>query len=395
VWTRKILDACGPRPAGSEACRKAADLIADDLRPNCDRVEVQPFECHPWAFLWYEAITTPLALVGCVLLGLGHALPAAVLLALVSGVSILEFGFYKEFVDPLFPRRACRNVLGVVEPAGPVTRQVVLSAHHDSAYEFTFLRLSKKVYVVALGWFGSVLYVMPLVAAAAAFLPLPAWAPQAAGIYGVLGCVIGLFVVSPRPVPGAGDNLVSSGMLVYVAARLREQLKADPQLLSGTRVLLVSFDAEESGLRGSRAFVRANRALLTSVPTVDVNLESFFHVDSLCALVSDLNGMVRLSRPLAEMLADEARGLGLPFTFRKMRFGIGASDAAEFARAGIPAVCLVGMSPSPLHPKHLPYHTRHDVPENLEPEAVGAGADLALRMVLRLAKGNDPAAFVA
>lgn len=384
-WTQKILDACGPRPAGSEACRKAADLIAADLRQWCDRAEVQSFTCHPLAFLWYAALTLPLAALGSGLLVAGHPLPAAALLFVVLAASLAEFGFYRELMDPLFPRRECRNVLGVIEPAGPVVRQVVLGAHHDSAFEFPFLRFGKKPYVAALACVGAMLYVLPFVAGAAGLLGLPREVELGAGVFGLLACAISAFVVSPRAVPGAGDNLVSSGMLVYVARELRERLRADPQALAGTRVLLASFDAEESGLRGSRAFVRENRALLLGVPTVQVNLESFFHADSLCALVTDLNGTVPLSQPLAELLGEETRAQGLPFTTRKMIFGLGATDAAEFARAGIPATCLVGMSPSPLHPKPLPYHTRQDLPENLEPEAVAAGAEISLRMVLRLA----------
>jgi hypothetical protein len=51
-WTQRIIDACGPRPAGSANCLKAADLIAGDLKSHCDRVEVQSFHCRPWAFIW-------------------------------------------------------------------------------------------------------------------------------------------------------------------------------------------------------------------------------------------------------------------------------------------------------------------------------------------------------
>jgi hypothetical protein len=153
-----------------------------------------------------------------------------------------------------------------------------------------------------------------------------------------------LLMVSPRAVPGAGDNLVASAMLVSVAGLLKERLAAEPGLLDGTRVIFASFDAEESGLRGSRAFVRHNRALLTSAPASDVDLESFYHLDSLGALVTDLNGFVKLSDGLAAMLEEEAKALGVPFCRRKVFYGIGATDAAEFARAGIPATCLVGMS---------------------------------------------------
>lgn len=389
AWTRRVLDACGPRPAGSEACRKAAALVAADLGPSCDRVEVQPFECHPHAFIWHNALAAPVTLAASVLLALGHAGPAFGLYALVLFVSVLEFGLYKELLDPLFPRRRCANVMGVLEPRGEVRRQVVLSAHHDSAYEFRFLRRSKAVYILVMGVVGLSLYALPLAAFALALFGdgLPRAVPVACGAFGVAGAVLDLLLVSPRAVPGAGDNLVASGILVRVAAQLKERLRAEPGLLDGTRVIFASFDAEESGLRGSRAFVRDNRALLFSAPCRDLDLESFFHLDSLGAIVSDLNGFVRLDEPLVALLEEEAGAMGVPFCRRSVFYGIGATDAAEFARAGIPAACIVGMSPSPLHPKPLPYHTRDDLPENLEPEVVEAGIELSLRMILRLARG--------
>jgi len=394
AWTRRVLDACGPRPAGSAASLEAAELIAAGLRESCDRVEVQPFECHPHAFIWHNALAAPVTLLASALLALGHALPAVALLGAVLALSVLEFGFYKEVIDPLFPRRRCANVLGVLEPkAGPVRRQVVLSAHHDSAYEFRFLRHSKAVYILAMAWIALSLYALPFAAGAVALLGprVPAPVPLALGLFGAAGAALVLLMVSPRAVPGAGDNLVASAMLVSVAGLLKERLAAEPGLLDGTRVIFASFDAEESGLRGSRAFVRHNRALLTSAPASDVDLESFYHLDSLGALVTDLNGFVKLSDGLAAMLEEEAKALGVPFCRRKVFYGIGATDAAEFARAGLPATCLVGMSPSPWHPKSLPYHTREDVPENIEPEVVEAGIELSLRMVLRLARGGSRA----
>ena len=46
---------------------------------------------------------------------------------------------------------------------------------------------------------------------------------------------------------------------------------------------------------------------------------------------------------------------------------IGGSDAQSFAKVGIPSITVIGMDSD----KHdFTYHTRHDVPENIEPEAL-------------------------
>jgi Iap family predicted aminopeptidase len=57
---------------------------------------------------------------------------------------------------------------------------------------------------------------------------------------------------------------------------------------------------------------------------------------------------------------------------------IGGSDAISLARAGIPTVTIAGISTR----KHdFTYHTRHDVPENIEPRALECIRDVLLDFV--------------
>jgi len=397
-WTRKIIDACGARPAGSERCRRAAELIVEDLKPYCTRTQTHEFECRPWSFIWQGAITTPVSIVASGLLFFGHLWLASGLFGAVALVALLEFGLYREAVDALFPRRRCTNVVGVLEPNLPAVRQIVVSAHHDSAYEFRYVRLGTLVYSLFMLWYSVVTYAMPFLVSGLAVAQLLGVLPPMGLIRGLAlfsgaGGLLTLGFVDFKAVPGAGDNLVSTGMLVELARTMRAQLDADPQAFGHTRVLLVSFDAEESGLRGSRAFVRDHRALLRELPTVNLNLESFFDVKTLAVLVTDLNGTVKLSEPLARMLEEEATAEGLELEQMKMRYGFGATDAAEFARAGIPATTLLAVPHTPLYGKRVLYHTRDDLPENLDPAAVEAGARLVRRMVERLSREGDPRVF--
>jgi len=46
--------------------------------------------------------------------------------------------------------------------------------------------------------------------------------------------------------------------------------------LAQTRLIFASFDAEEAGLRGSRAYVRAHRAELAALPTCNLNIDSIY-----------------------------------------------------------------------------------------------------------------------
>ncbi|MGC4117209.1 MAG: M28 family peptidase [Myxococcales bacterium] len=395
-WTQRIIDACGPRPAGSKACLDSAQLIAKDLEENCDRVELQEFACRPAAFMAFETLSAVLGATASALLFFGLTWPALALYWFVALLAITQFGFYFEIIDRFFPQKRCVNVVATLEPKGPVKRQVIISGHHDSAFEFRYLRISPLVYVGLGAWQQVAQYAMPLVLTAlVAAAGLGAWAPGQAllrglAVFAFVPAVIFTTYFTRRPVPGAGDNLVSSGMAVHAAKVFRQRLQVDPEALAGTRLLLVSFDAEESGLRGSRAFVQKNLAQLSSVPTVMLNLESFYKLKDLKVLTADLNGFRKLSRRVADLFIEEGKAEGFQVAPMKLFYGLGATDAAELAKVGVEAATLLAVPSSPIGAGKILYHTREDVPANLEPEVIDAAARITLRMVNRL--GKEPVA---
>ena len=69
-------------------------------------------------------------------------------------------------------------------------------------------------------------------------------------------------------IPSGGVWTTAEDMVRYL------QFHINKGALDGTRLLFVSFDAEESGLRGSRAWVKAHRADLQSLPTRALNIDS-------------------------------------------------------------------------------------------------------------------------
>lgn len=394
-WTKSIIDTCGPRPAGSQAALTSAQLIAAGLREHCDRVELQDFSCRPGAFLGFLVGAAALAAGAAALLFFGHPLPAWLLFSVVAVLSLLHFGLYREVVDWAFPLRQCANVVGTIEPRGPVQRQVIVSGHHDSAYEFRYLRLSPYLYLGLGAWHYLAVYSMPLVLAGLlaaqqlGLIGLSRELLQALGLFAGVPALVFTTSFTRRAVPGAGDNLVSTGIALHLARVFRSRLREDPEALAGTRLILVSFDAEEAGLRGSRAFAKHHLAQLQSVPTVMLNLESFYKLKDLSVLTTDLNGFRPLSPRLASLWMDEASKEGLTVRPQKLTYGLGATDAAELARVGVECTTLLGLPTSPFGQGHTVYHSREDVPENIEPEVVDAVARLTLRLVERLA--TEPA----
>ncbi len=392
--TARLVARHGARLAGSAACTDTAGDIARDLGEFADAVRLETFPVHPGSFYAYMKILPPAYLAGLVaLLAAGPiGRPAAVVLGalalagLLAGIVLMacQFGFYRHLGDRLFTRRTGTNVEAVIEPAAPAQREIILSGHHDSApVARIFSGPFSRFYAVAiLAPYLFYLGEAALLAARVFGAPPPAGgAPVGALVFLLAGLpfVVGYFFMVDlrRGTPGAGDNLVSS---VMVARLGREIAARRDTLLGSTRIRIVSFDAEEAGLRGAAAYFRAHAAELKRLPCFHLNFDSLYRLRDLQVLTSDVNGAVRLSRSLADRLVARARECGIELRTFGMVFGAGATDAAESARAGIPSTTIIGI-PTAVVRTGLVYHTPRDTVEHVEPAAVEASLSIALRFL--------------
>jgi aminopeptidase YwaD len=381
--TGRIIDTCGPRPAGSALCQKAAKIIGQALEPFCDQVVLDEFKHRPRAFLGHIAVNAAVFILAClgVLAGPGWVYPVMGLFLLGHLINILEFGFYVEFIDFLFKEKTGVNVTGTLEPLEEAKQQIVFSAHHDSAYEFTFMDWGLTFYLSLIVVSTTANWVM--------LAGLAAWTGYRDLVGGTLFpyawlqwtalAVIALdipffFFMRSKATPGAGDNLVSSCLLIKLAELLKEK-KQQNEAPRYTRVLFVSFDAEEAGLRGSRAFARKYKRQLRALPTYNVNLESLFNLKKLEYLVSDINGTIRLSQKLAKSLQEVARSLGYATRLIPMHHGYGATDAAELAKIGVQATTLAALSPD-IGSGNSVYHTHNDDVKHLDPKVIQAALEI-------------------
>ncbi|MCX7030099.1 MAG: M28 family peptidase [Spirochaetes bacterium] len=130
-------------------------------------------------------------------------------------------------------------------------------------------------------------------------------------------------------------------------------------LLRSTRIRILSFDAEEAGLRGASAYFRAHAAELKRLPCVHLNFDSLYRLGDLQVLTSDINGTVKLSRPVVDQLIACAKDCGFEMRTFGMIFGAGGTDAAESARASIPSTSIIAI-PTEIVRDGLVYHTARD-----------------------------------
>ncbi len=388
--TAEWIGRYGGRLAGSDACRKTAEVLQREFQRAGAAVTLEPFQTRPEAFTQFYRVDALLYLSALILLLLDRPLAASVIFLFVIVAAGLEFGWYVELYDWLYPQRTCYNVSAVLEPRGEAQRQLIFSGHHDSAKELHFLTGNQKFYALKilipdvfrmLGLLVSWCWLLwqAFTGSAPAFLPLA----KVLLVIGVYFVFTKFFLFSRSATPGAGDNLIASAMLVDLAERFAVPGETGRSLLEHTRLIFASFDAEESGLRGSRAWVRAHRATLQALPAWALNIDSIYAARDLQFLISDLNSHVALDRPLAERCVDIARRQGLQAELAVMRFGGGATDATELTWGGVRATTMIAM-PTSVVREGLVYHTMRDTVEAIEPEAVSACLAVAERLAFEL-----------
>ncbi|MBN2159736.1 MAG: M28 family peptidase [Spirochaetes bacterium] len=376
--TQKIIDECGPRLAGTEACRRSGEIIRKEMGKYCDRTEADEFEFHPMALLGFIRATTVAYVVSSLFLFFGYVIPAAIGYTFIAAISLSQFVFYLQIFDPIYKKAKGYNVYGVIEPAGEVKQQIIVSGHHDSAYVFNFFTKFPKLYRIRL-----ILGILPM--NVALFL---AWTwvimkyafdaslPFADLFrYGAIASFIFVvplyFFIGKNGTPGAGDNMIATAIALKIAGIFGNTGKKKSAALSHTRLIILSFDAEESGLRGARAYARRHRTELLAIPTYCFNMDSIYDLDKIKFLVRDINGFTGLSKKMARRCIHIAGRLGYRIKPLVMPFGGGGTDAAELAKVGVEATTLIAM-PVSVERDAVVYHTPEDTVEHIQPQAVEA-----------------------
>lgn len=383
--TKRLIERYGPRLAGSEASRLCADELAREAGSVADSAAAADFAVRPGAFLGFIRLLVVLYALGVLALPFAASASAS-LVGVGVAILVLEFFLYKEPLDPFFPRRVGRNVHAVLEPSGRAERQLIVSGHHDSARVFNFYidqpeRYAARVY----GGMGSfaALWLASLALAALG-------AGQAARIVAAVLFAAGFALVAPlwrfagkEGTPGAGDNLVASAIALEIMREFRSRLDTGSGL-TRTRLIFASFDAEEAGLRGARAWVRANRRLLEELPAWHYNMDCVYSAEHGRFLTNDVNGSVKLDEGFARDCAAAAEAEGFTAKIEPIAFLTGGTDAAETAKAGVRATTLIAM-PWSNDERSAAYHTPGDTIEAVSPRAV----ELALKVGIRVAERLD------
>ena len=365
------------REPGSAGEREAAEYMAGVLgrECGCSDVRVESFREHPSAFYGYFRFSMAfdtLCAVGWFIHPWVSILSGCVALFLF----VVQFGLYRQIIDPLFPERESVNVTATRSCAGEAKRRVLLNGHIDAAWEFPLNY-----------HFGGVVFEIPGVMALLGvlfYMTLSvctlcgswAWTGRAA-LWGLLFipffALVGCTYNPRRVVDGANDNL--SGC--YMGIALLKAMEACGITLEHTEVGVVLTGSEEAGLRGAKAWCRAHREDYRDVPTYVVSFDTIHDPKFLMVNARDLNGLLRADAGLCEVFLRAARDVSVPCRRGWVPPFGGSTDSAAFTQDGFRSVGVTGLN----HRLEDYYHTRRDTWDNLNPEGLENCYRATVRMI--------------
>jgi len=347
----------GPRRAGSEAEKNAQHHYSQELNEMCNTVETEPFS---------DALRAKFASlkIFCAVYYVALVLPywsttyALVLSSVNSVLFLFHFVFYKDWLDIFYPRITSHNVTGTIEPSGEVKQTIILSGHMDSTPEFLWWYYFRD-WGVRMMILGSVaIAVLPLFYAGVELFSYNAWLSPGWFVF-AFATVFTLslfFVHGSTVVDGAQDNLSGIAVSYFAARNLVEDGKPK---LKNTRLKVVSFGSEETGLKGSKAYEKKHREELNGNTRI-INVDGILDINVMHIVDFEMFLFARHDQYLVDILGKAFESNGLQK--KTGTIPVGATDASSFTRKGIPAVSIVGLDMNKLHPT---YHTRRDTIEHL------------------------------
>lgn len=377
-----ICEEYGPRECGSDAEKRAQLYMKSILEKYTDEARRETFKANPRAFMAFVPIA------GSLVLGSTAANIASVfkknklstlsipLVSAAVAAVIGEFALYKQPLDPLFKEVESGNIFAVRKASGETKRRIIISGHTDSAPEWTYTyRLgSKGVITVAGSAMGGLVHNIATTITSLTSkneklkkgmaLGQLAFVPALGALYA--------FTNSKRFVDGASDDL--SGC--FVANSVMKFLSENDIRFENTEVIALLTGGEECGLRGAKAFFRDHPEYKDDgVETVYVGFDTFRDEEFMTIYEKDLNGLVKNDPRVCKLVQKAALECGKEVPLGAIP--LGSCDAAAVSQAGVPAASIVAMDPAPARY----YHTRLDTPDNLVPETIAKGVEIALQTI--------------
>ena len=371
------------RGPGTDAERRAANWLAEELTKAGRDVWIEPFWCRPntaFAHAWHVA----LAIAGSLIAIPSHTAGAVLIaIALVSTVADATIGM--SLGRRLTPEHASQNVVATTpgEPAHPV--RLIVTANYDAgraalAYRDILRTMSARLRRAlgdrAPGWLAWLTIAIAWLLATA--IMRIAGVPKTTVGAIQLAPTIGLLVAAPLLLdlagadwsPSANDN--ASG--VATAMALASALHAAPP--AAIAVDLVLAGAGEGGGIGLRKYLRANRRTLQPSNTIVLGIAPTGGGRPRWWASDGHFIPLRTSATLRRLCQEIAQAE--PHLAAKPYRGRGATPALSALKRRLPAIAIGCIDDRGLVPRS---HQDADTPENLDVVAIDDALQFALMLV--------------
>ncbi|HRH56297.1 MAG TPA: DUF4910 domain-containing protein [Chitinophagales bacterium] len=369
-FIQDIITRFGGRYFGSRQEKEAQEYTASILKKYCDKVEIEEFhsalEAH-FQSLKMFCIVYIIVLVFCKI-----DIRVAAAIGIVNSVLFLgHFVTYRHWLDFLFDKKPSWNVIGDIEPTEKPTSTLIIAGHIDSVKEFKWWYKLKQTGAALSVIAGFLIALLGVYALLLLFIHA-AWFSSIWWFFAITTPVLIVFynMHGENVVDGASDNLTGVAMAVEMAKIFSERK------LQHTRLRVISFGAEEAGLRGAFAYARSHKQQLLDEKAFLFNIDTIKDLEHLTIGLSETNTLVKYDEKYVNLV--EASFKATHVNYKKLGLHVGASDGSAFAIEGLPAICIIGMDSEKLDPC---YHTRLDTIDCIHPEAMEAMKKVVIHFI--------------
>ncbi|MBR4286689.1 MAG: M20/M25/M40 family metallo-hydrolase [Clostridia bacterium] len=369
-----VIKTCGKRDPGSEGEKKSCEYMGEVLKDlGCEDVKLESYTVAPRAFYGWIYFTMTFVLLA---IAAFFFMPVVSIPLIAAGFALvlIQFGFYKKLLDPLFKKKTSHNVTAIKKCSGETKRRIIFNGHPDATWEWPVNYALGGVgfeghAIIAIG--GAIYFLVLSVIAVVKFgfgphLPALSDPVIIAGLVGLIFVpfMIGLYfmVNYKRVVDGANDNLTGC----YMGIAVLKYLKDEGIELENTEVGVILTGSEEIGLRGSKAWAEAHKGEFRDVPTFIYAFDTINESKYLMSNYRDLNGTVKCDKDVADLFYEAAQEAGVPCKKGWVPPLGGAVDAAGFTQGGFRAAGVTGLN----HKLERYYHTRLDSYDNMNKEGI-------------------------
>jgi len=384
-FIRAIIDKHGPRLPGSDEERAAQEDIGKIMEFETGvKPTVEPFRFAPRASI---GAIPYLGYAGAVSLLLYYITP--VLSFILSGATlafaVIQVFLYKGWFDKFFKQETSNNTYSVIDGKGKIDHTIVFSGHTDSSWCWK-MAVNNPLLMIPRTIYGVVgvasVFIGSFIRFCVGMMGLARPEDLSKGLHAFLLIAPLLFIPGIYSLciylshdkniasPGAMDNLTGVGTAIYMGKYFKEN---PDKLPDNCRIIVAALGAEEAGLKGSEAFMKAHagdKDLL--IDPYFVNLDSLRDYDHFNAVKADSWQGTKFDNDMHDMFIRAFKNAGVePHSISNP---VGGCDSTPICRCGYKTITFAAQNPTATDY----YHTYNDVYEDLNLETLEKSIDILL-----------------